>query len=182
IDDRLGHDAILGGLGALRDGNSPRPFDGGYTVSAIAVRAGKDHTNSAAAVDGGYRSKHYINRRTRETDQTRVRQLDSTFADQQMFVGRAEVDCAPRNRLTVLCFFNRHARSAPQQLRNLAFVARIEMLHDQNGGASGLNRADNFEKCRQASRRRTNGDELTTVARSTMFSCPRWHSALRAAF
>ena len=88
------------GLGLLDDRNSAGTFHRLETGGAVGVAAGEDHTEQATPEHVGGRFEQDIDRRPGEVDQFVDREHDlRSRVDQQVVVGRSEVDAAGLDRL-----------------------------------------------------------------------------------
>jgi hypothetical protein len=79
-----------------------------------------------------------------------MRKLNTSAAYQQVFVSGAHIDRSTGNRFAIFRLFDVNSGSACQQLRNLTFVPRIQVLHDENGWATGLKVAHDPQERGQA--------------------------------
>jgi hypothetical protein len=75
------------------------------------------------------------------------------LANQQMLVRRCNIHNAPFYRLAIFRLFDPDGGPSPQQLRQQAFVARIQMLHDQDAaGKVAGQRPKHLSQCMQSTR------------------------------
>lgn len=68
-----------------------------------------------------------------------MRELYPALGDKDMFIWRADIDVTRKHRFSIFGLLHRLSRLSRQQARQVAFVARIEMLHHNDCREPGVN-------------------------------------------
>ena len=151
----LGHQGSLCGIGVLNDCQAAGAVDGFEPVGAVLVPSGQDDAEQALAVHVGRGFEQHVDRRPREVHHLVGRQREGRSAiDQQVVVGRRDIDRAGLDRLLVLRFLDRppamRRKDLRQQARALARqVQHDEARHPQCGGQRGQQRAERLNPARR---------------------------------
>jgi hypothetical protein len=109
-------------------------------------------------------------------------ELNGPFRNQEMLVGWTNINFSSHDRLTIFSLFDRLPRLAREEVCHLAFVARIEVLNDDDGRKFRVDGPEHVYERGQTSGRGANGDQVApgAIACNSSFASAS-HNALAAA-
>ena len=110
---------------------------------------------------GRHRLEEEVGRRPAEVDELRLGERERPVVDQEMAVGRRDVDVAGVDAGPFERFLNVKRGPAREDLRQQAAVPRVEVLDDEHGRAKGgrQRREDGSQGC-QPARRGSDRDKI----------------------
>jgi hypothetical protein len=120
---------IVSGRFILRERNPALSFDGLQSQRAIGRRAGKDHADGPLPLVLGQRFKKEIDGTRRRAGLLARLKFQNALCHAQVGVGRNDIDVIGLHRQIVRDLAHRHRRGPRQNLREGAFMLRVEMLH-----------------------------------------------------
>ena len=120
---------IVSGRIILRERDPALGFDGLESQRAVGRRAGKDHTDRTLALILRQRLEKEINGTMRRARLRARLEFQNAPRDAQVGIGRNDINAIRLHSLIVRYLADRHLRYPCQELRERAFMLRIEMLH-----------------------------------------------------
>ena len=139
-EDRAAGHAVVGGfLRFLGDDEAAAASDRLQSGAAIRPGAGEDDPDGAGAAGFSEADEEEINRQAGTVAGERLGQVQRAAADRQIGAGRDDIEMLALHRHAVGGLVDGERGGAGEQTGQHAFVARVEML-DQNEGHAGLRR------------------------------------------
>ena len=130
------HAVIVGFAHVLGDDEAAFRLYGLQANTAVGAGSGKDHTDSARSVFESQRIEEEIERKSRAMSSLRLRNPQSALVvDRQIDAWRNDIYALAFDRHSVGRLQDRHRRVARKKIHHHAVVARVEMLHDDEGHA-----------------------------------------------
>ena len=106
----VGHGPALGRRGLLDDDQAAAPLDPRRPRGPVPAGPGQDHADGPLAVRIGRRLEEHVDRRPRVADPPLGREGEPAPLDQEMIIGRGQVDPPGRDDLLVLRLADRERR------------------------------------------------------------------------
>ena len=156
------HPVILRLLRILGDRQAALGLDGANPVGAVRAGSRQDHADRMIPDFLGKRGEEIVHRRFRREFGRRARQEHLSVADEDVIVGRRDVDRAALGCGAALHLFDRHRRFSAEQLHQHALVSRRQVLSDDIGdvrGTSGQSLQD-FAQCLKTTGRGADPDPV----------------------
>ena len=130
------HPIIIGFGDILRDDETTAFLDRFQAKTAVGAGSGKDHANGARAMLASQGIQQEVERKPRAVSRLRLRKPQRPFfVDREIDARRNDVDAVPFDSHAVCRQQDRHRCVARQQIHHHAVVARVEVLHDDEGHA-----------------------------------------------
>ena len=135
-DGASGHAVIVRFADVLRDDETAAFLDRFQAKTAVGAGSGKDHAHAARAMIASQGIQQEVERKPRAVPGLRLRKPQrALFVDREIDAGRNDIDALAFDFHPVGRQQDRHRSMARQQIHHHAVVARVEVLHDDEGHA-----------------------------------------------
>ena len=160
-DGAARHAVIVGFADVLRDDEAAFRLHRFQAETAVRAGSGKDHADGARSVFASQRIQEEVERKPRAVSRLRLRNPQRALVvDRQIDARRNDIDALAFDRHSLDRLQDRHRRVARKQIDHHAVVARVEMLHDDEGHAvDGRQRVQKLPAGVEASGRSADGDD-----------------------
>ena len=160
-DGATGHAVIVGFADVLRDDEAAFILDFFQAEATVGAGSGKDHADGARSIFASERIQQEVEREPRAMSRLRLRKPQgSLFVGREIDARRNDIDALALDRHSVSREQDRHRRMARKQIDHHAIVARVEVLHDDEGHAVGRRkRVQKLPAGVEASGRGADGDD-----------------------
>ena len=160
-DSAARHAVIVGFADVLRDDEAAFRLHRFQAETAVGAGSGKDHADGARPVFASQRIQEEVERKPRAVSRLRLRNPQRALVvDRQIDARRNDIDALAFDRHSLGRLQDRHRRVARKQIDHHAVVARVEMLHDDEGHAvDGRQRVQKLPAGVEASGRSADGDD-----------------------
>ena len=160
-DSAARHAVIVGFADVLRDDEAAFRLYRFQAETAVRAGSGKDHADGARSVFASQRIQEEVERKPRAVSRLRLRNPQRALVvDRQIDARRNDIDALAFDRHSVGRLQDRHRRVARKQIDHHAVVARVEMLHDDEGHAvDGRQRVQKLPAGVEASGRSADRDD-----------------------
>src|SRR5262245_50663249 len=158
---RLRHSRMRRSGRILDDRGPADPLDGLDAGGAVDAGAGQHDPDRAVAVGPGDGLEEQVDRGAGEMHELRMAQLEPPIGDEQVHVGRRDVDRPGADGLVVDRLLHGQARPPAEQVGEHALVPRIEVLDDEDSRCEARGQgSDDLVKRLDASGRGADGDGI----------------------
>ena len=153
-DGAARHAVIVGFADVLRDDEAAFLLDRFQAKAAVGAGSGKDHADGARSIFASQRIQQEVERQPRAVSRLRLRKPQRALVvDREIDARRNDIDALAFDRHSVGRQQDRHRRMAGKQIHHHAVVARVEVLHDDEGHAVDRPAARPEASCRRQGRR-----------------------------
>ena len=160
-DSATGHAVVIGFADVLRNDEAALALHRLQAKTAVSASSGEDHANGARSIFASKRIQEEVERQPRAMSRLRLRKPQRALVvGREIDAGRNDIDALAFDRHSVGRKQDRHRRMTRQQIHHHAVVARIEVLHDDEGHAvDRRQRAEEFPARVEAAGRSADRDD-----------------------
>ena len=172
------HAIIVGFADILRDDETTALLDRLQAKTAVGAGSRKDHADGASSIFASQGIQQEVERQSCAVPRLRLRKPQRPFSvDREIDARRNDIDALAFDFHPVGRQQDWHRRMARQQIHHHAVVARVEVLHDDEGHAiDRRKRVQEFAARVEAAGRGADRDDrkITTAAREERTLKPTW--------